>query len=346
MNILCDFHHADLWWAMQLLANRLGATLYRPYGMEWYDEGYFKLYGNLRAKDPERWIAKQYLVDTLFDYNFDTFKDENIKMGRETYNDCSDYPLFKTLTLEQAKDMQIDIVICSVNENEPYFAKLKEFYPKAQFIRHVGNDLDTETNEELYPNLLASALSPYNKFTKNKVLYRQEFRMDIFQPEPITNFKNLWSFQNDIEQFEDTFAYWTDLKHKLREWDFKSYGVGNEQGKIYPKRELVKKMLECTFNLQSKGPWEGYGHTIHNSIALGRPMIIKKSDYQGRIAEPLLIENETYLEMDDQLPDKLRALSEEDIIRMSNACVKTFKKVVDFNQEFETQLKPFFDNLI
>lgn len=326
-----------------MLTDRLGnSILYRPYGIEWFDQGYFKLYGNLRAKDPERWIAKQYLVDTIFQ------ETPFIGIGRETYNGCKDYPEFNLLTLDQMKygDTDIDIIICSVNENEPYFAKLKEFYPNAKFIRQVGNDLDTNIDESLYPNLLASAVSPYDAFKGHKVLYRQEWDLNLFKPELPTNFKNIWSFQNDIEQFEDTWAFWTDLKHKLRDFDFKSYGVGNEQGKIYPKRELYKKMSESTFGFQSKGPWEGYGFTIHNSMWLGRPMIIKFSDYQGRIAEPLLLKDETYLEMDDELPNKIRSLSEDDIIRMSEKCMQVFNENVNFEQEWSEKLKPFFENLI
>lgn len=341
LNILAEFHHADLFWSLQLLADRLGATLYRPYGMSWYDEGYFKLYGDLRRRDPYHYLAKQYLVDTLFEY------DGPRKIGRETYNGCPDYPIFNTLTLEEAKTTPIDIVICSVHENEPYFAKLKEFYPKAKFIRQVGNDLDTNIDESLYPNLLASATSPYKVFNGHKVLYRQEFRLDLFQYQPPTQFKNMWSFQNDMEQFEDTWMFWTDLKHKMRDYDFKNFGVGCEQGKIYPKRELVDKMLQTTFNLQSKGPWEGYGHTIHNSICLGRPMIIKRSDYAGKLADPLLEEGVSYLEMNEELPDKVRFYS--DPVRykeMSLKCRNKFENNVNFDNEYENLLKPFFNELI
>lgn|SRR3990167_4789250 len=343
MNILADFHHADLWWSLQLLADRLGATLYRPYGMEWYDQGYLKLYGDLRRKDPRRWIAKQYLEDTIFDYN------GIWGIGRETYNGCKDYPAFKLLDLEHAKRYPIDIVICSVHENELYFAKLKEFWPNAKFVKQVGNDLDTNIDESLYPNLLSSAIQPYNAFKGHKILYRQEFPIDLFnryKKEP-KNFNNIYSFQNDIEQFEDTWEFWTDLKHKLRDFKFQSFGVGCEQGKIYPKTEYIKKMLEATFILQSKGPWEGYGHTIHNAICLGRPMIIKFSDYQGRMAEPLLIKDETYLEMDDELPEKIRFYSvPERFKKMSDKCQQLFTENVNFDKEWKEKLKPFFENLI
>lgn len=348
MNILADFHHADLWWSLQLLADRLGATLYRPYGMEWYDQDYYKLYGNLRAKDPERWIAKQYLVDTLFEII--PHRHQYQMLGRETYNGCEDYPLFNVLTLEQAKNTTIDVVICTVHENEPYFAKLKEFYPNAKFIRQVGNDLDTLVDESLYPNLLASATAPFATFKgTNKVLYRQEFPLRLFQPAPnYHDYKHIYSFQNDIEQFEDTWEVWTDLKHKLREFEFKSYGVGCDDGKIISKKHFIFRMADATFLFQSKGPWEGYGHVIHNAMAIGRPMIVKFSDYRGKLAEPLLIKDQTYLDMDDpELIDKIRFFSQRDNFnRMIQNCQEAFKKNVNFDEEWEKGIKPFFENLI
>ena len=346
MNILCDFHHADLWWAMQLLADRLGATLYRPYGMDWYDQGYFKLYGNLNAKDPERWIAKQYLVDTLFEII--PHRHQGQMLGRETYDNCQDYPLFNTLTLENAKNTQIDIVICSVHENEPYFSKLKEFYPNAKFVRQVGNDLDTLVDESLYPNLLSSAIQPYHAFKgPNKVIYRQEWDINLFTPEEPTHFNNIYSFQGNLEHFEETWDLWNNLKHQLRDYNFKSYGVGNEHGKIYPKKEYYKKMSEATFLVQSKGPWEGYGFVIHNAIWMGRPMITKFSDYQGKIAEPLLIKDETYLEMTDpDIIEKIRYFSEpERYKKMASRCRQVFQDNINFDREF-LSIKEFFEKLV
>lgn len=335
-----------MWWSLNILIEKkFHGTLYRPVGMSWFDEGYYKLYGNLRAKDPERWIAKQYLVDTLYSEP----NPPNLMFGRERYGGCNDYPYFRGLTLEQAKNTQIDIVICSVHENEPYFAKLKEFYPNAKFIRQAGNDLDTLIDESLYPNLLSSATAPYESFKgSNKVIYRQEWDTTIFQPQEPTEFKNIYSFQNDIEQFEETWEFWTDLKHQLRDYKFQSFGVGCEQGKIYPKRDYYKKMSEATFIVQSKGPWEGYGFAIHNAMWLGRPMIIKFSDYKGKMAEPLLIKDETYLEITDpDIIDKIRYFSEPDRFKkMSERCRQVFENEVSFEREWSGKLEPFFKNLI
>ena len=336
MNILCDRHHADLWWSLELLAKRLGAKLYCPYGMEWYDQGYFRLYGDLRKQDPYRWLAKQYLVDTIYDSYF-----------RESKMGCVDYPKPNLITLDEFKDTPFDIIICSVHENEPYFAKLKEFQPHAKFMRQVGNDLDTNIDQSLYSNLLASANSPYEAFSGHKVLYRQEFDLNLFRYQPISQFRNLYTFQNGMEDNEDAWGRWTDLKHELSEFTFKSYGGGNEDGKFYSKRRFIEAMLESSFIFQTKGQWEGYGHVVHNAMCLGRPMILKRSDYAGKLAEPLLIKDETYLEITDpELIFKIRHYSQPVQLRtMSDKARRLFNEVVDFDQEF-IAIRKFFEELV
>ena len=343
MNILADRHHADLTWSLILLAKRLGANIYFPIGMEWYDEGYYRLYGDLKKKDPERWIAKKYLVDTYYNVKDDVIITADTV---EKYEGCRDYPRLDVLTLEKAKNTQIDVVICSVNENEPYFAKLKEFYPNAKFIRQTGNDVDDHIDSDLYPNLLASARIPYDLFTKNKVLYRQEFSRLLFKPQQPYSYDHIISFQNDIEQFEDTWDVWLRLKHELSDYKFWSFGAGCESGRIYSKSLLISWMADATFLLQSKGPWEGYGHIIHNAMAIGRPMIVKMSDYQGKLAEPLLIKDETYLEMTDpDLLDKIKFYSQPDRYKkMSIKCQQVFEENVNFDKEF-VEIQRFFKEL-
>lgn len=337
MNVLVERHHADLHWSLHLLIEkRLGGRLYIPAGMDWYDQGYFRMYGDLKKKDPYRWIAKQYLVDTLYDGEFD-----------ETRRGCLDYPKARTLTLEEAKSTPLDIIICSVNENESYFAKLKEFHPNAKFIRQVGNELDMNVDEKLYPNLMASAKGPYSAFKgPHKILYRQEFDLDLFKYSPPRHFRNFYSFQNDIRQFEHTWDLWLKLRHNLPEFTFKSYGVANDEGKIYPKRNYIAKMLESSFIFQSKGPWEGYGHVIFNALCLGRPMVIYEKDYSDKIAGPLLEDEKTCLFIDDNLEAKIRKWSQPDkLMEISTKARDRFLEVVNFDKEAE-ELKVFLENLI
>lgn len=342
MNILSDHHQADLTWSLHLLAKRLGAKLYTPYGVEWYDEGYYRLYEHPRKKDPARWLAKQYLQDIFYDFNGETGN------SLETINGCLDYPRMNLLTLEKAKETTIDIVICSVNENQTYFAKLKKFYPNAKFIRQIGNQLDMDTDEYLYPNLLASATAPYERFSKHKVIYRQEFDMNLFKYRSLYNFNNVFSFQNDLEEDEEAWDLWLRLKHDLHNsFNFRSYGVGNHDGKIFPKRTYIEKMLDSTFVFQRKFS-EGYGHVVHNAFALGRIMILNPHTYTQGIAAPLLESYSTYIPIGDYLTlwDTLNKYSVNDLRQISQNAHQRFMQVVNFDSEYENNLKPFFENLI
>ncbi len=43
MNVLIDVHHSDLMESLhRLLEDRLGQTVYVPYGMEWQEQGYWR----------------------------------------------------------------------------------------------------------------------------------------------------------------------------------------------------------------------------------------------------------------------------------------------------------------
>lgn len=346
MNILTDgIHHADLAFSLVLLGNRLGARVFFPFGLDWFDKGYFSIYGDLRKREPYRYLAKKYLKDNY--YPSDPALGY-ILVTKETYNGCDDYPIPNLLMLDYAKNIQIDIIICTLHENEESFAKLKELWPNAKFLRQCGNDLDTNVNESLYPNLLSAAKQPYEAFKGHKVLAKEEWDINLSQYVAPTNFNNIYSFQNNLEAFEDTWEVWVRLKHELRDFKFKSYGNENDDGKIYPKREYYQKMSESTFGFQSKGPYEGYGFTIHNSIYLGRPVIIRFKDYQGKMAEPLLKEGVSYLEMDDpNLAYKIKFYSEPERFRkMSQECREMWHNIPSFDEEFNERIKPFFENLI
>ena len=67
MNIFADLHHGDLFYSLhRLFVERLGWTLYRPIGHDWFNAGYWKIaepYGN--AKD----TINQYLDINCRGYN-------------------------------------------------------------------------------------------------------------------------------------------------------------------------------------------------------------------------------------------------------------------------------------
>lgn len=343
MNVLSDFHHADLWWSLSILfEKRLKYKLWRPYGMEWYDNKYYRIYGDLRKKDPYRWLAKQYLVDTIYDYDPST----KTGVGLEKFHGCIDYPKFNLLTFEEAKHIPLDIIICSVHENEEYFARLIDFHPNALFIRQVGNQSDPIVNHILYPNLMCSAIKPYNDYKgSNKILYRQEFDMELFKYQKPVFFNNIYNFQGDLGGNEITWDLWLRLAHNLRDYKFKSHGIGNENGIIRPKREFIKTMLESSFIFHVKENGDGFGHIFHNAMCLGRILITRKKDYMGQMSEPFLDLCISIDEVSD-LENVIRQYSNPDVyIRISEEMRNRFNNLVNFDNEFNTIIKPFIENL-
>lgn len=347
MKILADFHHDSLWWALHLLfEKRLGWELYRPYGVEWFDQEYFKLYGHFAMKEPYRFLAKLYLKDIVF-----TQDGEN-GYGLETRMGCIDYPKFKLVTLKKAKEMDFDIIICTINENEKYFYKFaKEFCPKAKLIRITGN-MNDKVDHELYPNLMASDISSYKMYQgEHKVLFRQEFDLNLFKYSPPTNTHNLYSFLNGLRAEETepgVFGTWFKLLHLLPEFKFRSYGGKCENGRIFGKRKLIERMSEASFLYHVKRI-DGYGHTIHNAFALGRPVITCFEYYRDKIAEPLLVDGETAIFTDGrssrQIAEIVRSKANiEELTRMSENCRKKFEENVKFDYEF-MRIQKFLEEL-
>lgn len=95
---------------------------------------------------------------------------------------------------------------------------------------------------------------------------------------------------------------------------------------------------------------DGYGHILHNAAAVGKPVIIRRSDYSGKLGEKLLINGETCIEIDNLTPEeiveKILYYSEpERYMDMTRNVYWNFQKVVDFDRE-EKDIRKFIENLI
>ena len=327
MKILSSIHQKDLWWSLQLLCNRLGAELYCMSGMEWYEQGYFMMHPHPDKKDPLGYMAKRFLVDDVWEGK-----------ALPTQRGCSDFPALRLLKFEDFKSTDIDVIICTNRENEIPFHRLKAIKPNLKFVRQVGNRFD-RVDKELYPNALFSDKESYEMNScPNQLLYHQEFDLNLFKSEPITNAKNIYSFQHNLEKYEPAEELWTQYQHQFPEYNFQSFGKGNDGGYIYPKCDYIKKMLESTFIWQVKN-WEGYSHVIHNSFALGRPMILRQEDIKGRIFEPLCTRDTVIF------TDQIDGLRTAYFQNMSKSCRQMFEVIVNFDAEF-VSIKHLFENLL
>ena len=132
-------------------------------------------------------------------------------------------------------------------------------------------------------------------------------------------------------------------------WKFRSYGGQCRDGSKNGAKEVAEAMRDARFVWHTKNHGDGYGHVVHNAPAVGRPLIVKRDYYKGKLAEPLLVDGETCIIIDNLDPAQIVAkiLEYEEKEKYQKLCKgahEAFKKVVDFDKE-ATQIKEFVNRL-
>lgn len=322
MNVLVDYHHGQLFNSFHLLFKRLGYTLYRPIGMDWFTNGYFRVaepYGN--APD----TIGQYL--DINDRHWDSYKNLNgdYKLEDDIYHiyDPENKITHNAVTFEKFKMMSFDLIVASHPLHENWVELLK-YQPNAKFIQQLGNEHQT-TNAK---NVLSSVWQYEPLEGQNVIYYHQEFK-DLGYTPP-TNHNTINSFVLSMPEAETFDIY----KSALPEFEMKAYGMGSPDG---PVEDLVKSMRESAFGWHIKF-WDGYGHLIHQWACLGRPLIIKGDYYKGKTGGLLLEDGVTCIDLDKHsFEENIRLIKEAskpiNHIRMCKAMRKKFEEVCDFEKE-------------
>lgn len=338
MKILTDFHHSSLLRSLVLLfEGRLGAELYRPIGMDWFDQGYW-------AVNSQRDTAEQFLaldsqpVDNTPELN----NAHQMKTApAETFHiyDPGMKSTHRACTLDFFKNNEFDYVIASIPAHVPIFENLiAKYQPNAKLIIQMGNNWDLSQ----YPgyNVLASTVpqsSPANTF-----FYHQEFDLSIFRDTPVPPVRKAYSFVNVIENTGIGWEDYQGLKRIMERtgWEFKAFGGQCPDGNMTGPDELAYKMREAAFIFHVKPGGDGYGHIIHNAYAVGRPIITRPSHYKGQLAEQLLIPG-TFIDLDRYPLDKVKniltqlMLDPDSLVEMGKAAAARFDDVVNFKSEAE-----------
>lgn len=319
-HILADRHHAGLTNSLILLfEKRLGYTLKFQKGLEWYTEGYWNVYPHIDT-------AKQYLE-------------------REVEG-------LKGITLEEFKNTEFDILIASLPQHIDPFRRLIELYqPNAKLIFQVGNQWDP--HHFLVKNIMASAkLPPLTGL--NTIEYHQEFDLNTFHYGQPKLSKNMYSFINCLntaDLFKKDWEFFLQLEKLMPDWNFRSYGGQCRDGYYNSTTEIADKMREAFFVFHLKSGGDGYGHNLWNTAFVGRPMITRLSDYQGKLGEVLFSDGETCLTIDDKDPyeiSKLLNMIYEDYSIYEDMCQKIYKRATE-NCNFEKEareIETFILNLI
>lgn len=345
MNILADYHHTDLFHSLQLLfEKRLGYQLFRPIGIDWWENGYWKI-NDIEA------TAKQYLE--VGNQPQDGTQPLNSGIGLHTGGWYSFYDIHnntynRALNFDQFKRMDIDIVIASIPQHIKPFKELAQM-KNAKFIFQMGNRFENVIDHILeIPNLMASVKPFYVPSSTNTVFYRQEFDTSIFRPLDITPHKKITSFIN-VYQENLGFHNFLQLKELMPDWEVKSYGGQCRDGSMATTKEIARSMQESAWGFQVKYGADGYGHILHNWFACGRPVIINYIQYKKELGGELLILDETCLTSECEtdmidIANIIQNMTPEKYQWMCQRVREVFKKTVDFDKDAQ-DVKTFLDNL-
>jgi hypothetical protein len=313
MNVLVDRHHSGLYHSFQLLARRMGWSLYTPVGMDWWHDGIWRFgqgYGDDR-------LARQFLsgepgvdgLGPLFDSEF------------------PDWPAIG-LTLERAREMDWAYVIATVPDNEPGFARFAQ-ETGARFVVQVGNT-GQYVDWTRGPLVLSSSEMPiYGR----GVVYHQEMDRIGFSPPVATH--SAASFVNCMPSMGTCFDLLTQAQDYL---PIRVYGIDGPDGIIKPNTELVNIMRTVGWGWHDKAQGDGFGHVIHSWAAVGRPLIGHASHYRGKMAERFWQDGVTCIDLDRhsvaEAVDIVRTISAADHAAMCRAIRAEFD-AIDYDAEAE-----------
>lgn len=347
MNVLADFHHGDLFYSLQLLfEKRLGWNLYRPIGMEWLNEGFWRY--SLQTD-----TAKQFLgLDQAYRPGDGTPPLNQIAKhedGIYYVNDTVHNAVQKAITLPKFKEMKFDIVLSSVSQHDITFAQLiSDFMPDAKHISHIGNIFQQRAGN--VKNLLISTKECHVPDGANAVFYHQEFDLNVYKYMFRDITKEVKSFQNCLPQmYPEDYQVYLRLKNLIPNWKFKSYGGSCDDGSLSTDRQIAHEMQGATFGFHCKKQGDGFGHVIHNWFAMGKPVITRGSDYAGKLAGDLLVDGVTCFDIEkhsiEEVSSILQNISNEDYKKLCENVYKKFQEVVNFEEEFKL-IRTFLANLL
>lgn len=307
--------------------------LYRPIGMEWFEEGFW-------AINDQRDTAAQFLdydsqpADRTPPLNCaEAFVDGVFWVadpGAKTHH--------RACTLDFFKNSQFDYVIASIPAHVPIFERLiREYQPNAKLIIQMGNNWNIEQYDGY--NVLAS-IAPQFAPGVNAMFYHQEFDLTVFNDTPVPAARKVYSFVNVIENTGIGWNDYRDLKRIMERkgWEFKAFGGQCPDGSIGGPEAVSKLMREAAFIFHVKPGGDGFGHVIHNAYAIGRPVITRPSHYHGQLAEQLLIPG-TFIDLDrygrNEVKNILTQLIQDpdSLASMGRRAAERFDEMVDYRKE-------------
>jgi hypothetical protein len=335
MRVLADYHHHDLWESLELLFNRLGWDLYRPIGMEWFEQGYW----NHERKWHGDAIARQYL--------------ERWGSDTDTRLDRSHGRYQRLVGLAEAREQHWDVVLSTLAHNHEGMARFASEVG-ATFGIQLGNvrfsEIDmAEDRWDLAAFGLVSGYMP-RPIRKPHVVYHQEFSLSDFAPAPPPRDPDRFRVASFVQCYKEspTWGAWEQAATAAPELDWRVYGAYGSAptdqwaaGNIDVCADVARAMQASDVAWHAKAWSDGFGHVIHNWHAIGRPMFGFRRYYEAQMAGALWLEGETCFDIEDRSRDEVLALlrrfrDDEDFhLRACERSAARFREVVDFEAEAE-----------
>lgn len=344
--VFCDFHHQDLYHSLHMLfEERLGWEMYRPIGVEWWKQGYWKVYNH--PATAAQYLGLHHGTDTPCDVHGNSLLESDCKNlhyviedGIHYVKDVTHKVTYRAVRLDKFREMDFDILLSSMPAHVGPFNKLiAECQPKAKHIFQVGNAWTGQTG---VANIMAST-TPFG--TKaNTVFYHQEFDLDVFKYEPPVFHNVIHSYIHYMQNKGLLYKFGNCLPG----WQVMAYGAGMELP-LQGIEAMAEAHRRSAFTWHYKPGGDGYGHVLHGSYACGRPALIWRKHYHGCLADNLFEDKITCIDISNKpMPEIVRLLKKysqpEEHNKMCEAAYKRFKKVVDFDEEFQ-KIKKFLERL-
>lgn len=345
--VFSDFHHSGLFRGLHLLfEKRLGGQLFRPVGLDWYERGLWSIYPSIDT-------AKQYLtLDQRYKPTDGTPQLNQIKdinpLYYEVYDPGGDF-IQKAVTFEQFMGMTFDIVIATIPQHLSIYKRLANI-KDARFIFQIGNAWPVEADTA--PNIMSSARINNVPSNINFIEYHQEFPLDIYHFAPPAKSGKIYSFINclgNTEIYKPDWELFLELERLLPEYEFKSFGGQCRDGWCNGDWEVANRTREADLVFHCKTYGDGFGYGMFTAAACGRPIITRLTDYKGKLAEPLIGDGETSINVDSQPPQQVanrikNVMETTKLEKMGKEIYETFKEHVNYDHE-EERIRDFLARL-
>jgi len=350
LRVLADYHHAALYHSLQLLfEKRLNWELYRAIGPEWYHEGFWKVYDHPHTVN--QFLGLQQASEIPLDVHGNPLTENECKNKYYAVEDGIYYiqdPVHecnhRAVTLEYFKNAKFDIVLSSMPQHiEPFNELIRRFQPQAKHIFQVGNAWGHQPGVR---NILASTAPFSVPAGMNICYYHQEFDLDVFRYESPKFHNVVHSYIHYMQKPElmDQYAAY------FPGWQWTKFGAGMNLA-ILECRGIADAMRRSAFTWHYKPEGDGFGHSLFSSYACGRPAIVQGSYYLGKLANSLFEDRITCIDISKHPVHESVQLIKyfaqpEEHIKMCKAAKRKFDTCVNFDAQFENQIKPFLESLL